>query len=149
MTGKGHALTGIATAIAVWPFATRHGFQPLFLALALSLGATAPDWLECPWYDRLQHRRSLITHRTITHWWLMWLSLLIYGWRRPDALEASLMVGFAVGGLLHLLMDAPNPRGIPILTPRSRKSLNWWKSGQHELLLVAAFMGIAALAWKR
>lgn len=148
MTGKGHWLTGVATAIAVWPLASRYGFHPALVALALVPGATAPDWLECPWYDKFQHRRSLITHRTITHWWPLWLALLGYGCYRHDGLEGSLMVGFALGGFLHLLMDVPNPRGIPIFTPRARKSLNWWKSGQHELLIISAFMGMAALAWQ-
>ena len=40
--------------------------------------------------------------------------------------------GFGIGGLLHLLVDLPNPMGIPILTPTRRFSLKLWKSGKFE-----------------
>ena len=45
---------------------------------------------------------------------------------------ASGIIGFSLGGLLHLLVDIPNPMGIPILTPYNRFSLKLWKSGKFE-----------------
>ena len=39
-------------------------------------------------------------------------------------------------GLMHLLADWPNPLGVPWLY--WRHSLNWWKSGRCDLLVVGA-----------
>ena len=50
--------------------------------------------------------------------------------------EASALLGFSIGGLLHLLFDLPNPMGIPFLTPWNRVSLNLWNSGKKENLIV-------------
>lgn len=49
---------------------------------------------------------------------------------------------------MHLLMDLPNPTGIPLLTPfpRSRRSLRLWRSGNAmEPLAAFALAAIAGL----
>lgn len=53
-----------------------------------------------------------------------------------------------VGGISHLLVDLPNPSGIPVLTPFHRMSLNCWESGDREWRLVlAALLAVAPLWW--
>lgn len=97
------------------------------------LGGTAPDWLELV---PGRKGKRWCTHRTITHWVPAWALLLygsnlglgVYGWCAP-------LLGFAVGGAIHLLIDWPNPMGIPILW--SRHSLNLWKSGHADSFVVA------------
>jgi hypothetical protein len=105
---------------------------------------------------------SVIPHRTITHWWLLWLvpALLVTVWpfHIPDfhffasrtlAISGVLrmaLAGFTAGGVMHLLMDVPNPTGIPILTPlaRSRFGFGWWRSG--NALEPLAGLAMAAVA---
>lgn len=106
-------------------------------------GGTAPDWLEVAWWSRA--RRLWITHRTATHWGLGWIAALVLaygslGHARPFAAAAF---GFACGGLMHLLADWPNPLGVPWIW--KRHSLNWWKSGRCDLVIVA--LAWAAAFW--
>ncbi|EGQ60368.1 hypothetical protein GGI1_00005, partial [Acidithiobacillus sp. GGI-221] len=135
-------------------------------------GGSAPDWLEIAHAEFLSPRQkwvrvSVIPHRTITHWWPLWLvpALLVTVW--PVHVPAvhlfasttlaiggvlrMTLAGFSAGGVMHLLMDVPNPTGIPILTPmaRSRWSLRWWKSGNAlEPLAGLAMAGVAcAILW--
>ncbi|MFC0401513.1 metal-dependent hydrolase [Paraburkholderia rhizosphaerae] len=98
-------------------------------------GSTAPDWLEVAWWSR--KRRLWITHRTATHWGVGWIVLLAgaYRWLGHDALAAPLL-GFACGGVMHLLADWPNPLGVPWIA--GRHSLNWWNSGRCDVLVVGA-----------
>ena len=56
----------------------------------------------------------------------------------PHPLAAPLF-GFACGGLMHLLADWPNPLGVPWIW--RRHSLNLWKSGRCDLIVVAAAWG--------
>lgn len=131
MTRAGHHFTSLGAAAIAFSIAYHYDGQP-GLAAALAIpGATAPDWLELAWY-RNGIRHSLIPHRTWTHWILLWGSL--YSWaflllgQQP---WASAALGFAVGGLLHLVMDLPNPSGIRFLHPfRQRVTLNWWRGDQ-------------------
>lgn len=142
ITGRGHFTTGVIVAIASYPLSVKYGLYPIVVALALAMGSSAPDWLEMPWNDG-NRRRLLINHRTLTHWWPIWAYLLWHG-LKIGGVEGNAMVGFAIGCLLHLLTDLPNPMGIPILTPWHRFSLNLWKSGHNEILIILVafvFMG--------
>ena len=169
MGRTGHHLTGLAagilTAAAGW-----HACGSASLA-AIPFGwsgGSAPDWLEIAHAEFSQVRQkwvrvSVIPHRTITHWWPLWLSsaLLVTVW--PVSLPVihifasaktlavgnllrMALAGFTAGGIMHLFMDVPNPTGIPILTPlaRSRWSLRWWRSG--NVLEPLAGMVMAGLA---
>jgi membrane-bound metal-dependent hydrolase YbcI (DUF457 family) len=67
-----------------------------------------------------------------------WLALPTRPWAAP-------LLGFALGGIIHLLADWPNPRGVPWLW--RRHSLKLWKSGRCDWIIVsAAWLGAAALA---
>lgn len=115
------------------------------------LGNTAPDTLEISRYEEKSYfkRKSLIPHRTYTHWLVLWVFLLVAGaYFTITKTYGLILFGYASGGLIHLLCDLPNPTGIPILHPRKRrKSLNWWKSGEYEnaitlMLTVLSFVAL-------
>jgi membrane-bound metal-dependent hydrolase YbcI (DUF457 family) len=106
-------------------------------------GGTAPDWMEVAWWSRA--RRLWITHRTVTHWGLGWAAALVFAYEslhhaRP---YTTALFGFACGGLMHLFADWPNPLGVPWIW--KRHSLNLWKSGRCDLLVVA--LAWAAACW--
>lgn len=89
-----------------------------------------------------------IKHRTVTHWVPLWIAglmwLLTTGSPLPYAFGAEIYAGllaFVLGGLTHLLFDWPNPTGIPFIHPWRRHSLNWWRSGEADLLCVLLWAG--------
>ncbi len=105
--------------------------------------------------------KTFIKHRTITHWLPIWLFIVLFSlinlnynfdnsflsFFDKDYLNFnfiysnfvfSFLLGYGIGGLLHLLTDIPNPMGIPILTPWKRFSLNLWKSGKMEPVIIVS-----------
>lgn len=149
MTGKGHTWVSLAFSIATYKIALQLGAVPLLVSVATVLGGTAPDWMEI----RKSNGATMIKHRTITHWLPLWLLLFFFCFgviTKNESLYSlydfkineyflSFLLGFSIGGLLHLLVDIPNPMGIPILTPNRRFSLKLWKSGKFEVPIVTAF----------
>ncbi|MHB8365571.1 MAG: metal-dependent hydrolase [Acidithiobacillus sp.] len=148
MGRTGHRLTGIAAGCLAACVLQAAGFWPSMGDWSLAaipagyFGGTAPDWLEIAHAEysvkyQKWMRKSVIPHRTITHWWPVWaaLSALLVAWPFPEtgALLAVRMAGtgFVAGAWMHLLMDIPNPTGIPMATPyaKSRFGFGWWKSG--------------------
>ncbi|MHB0872879.1 MAG: metal-dependent hydrolase [Acidithiobacillus ferrooxidans] len=168
MGRTGHHLTGLAAGLLVAAAGWRTFGGSALAAIPFGWsGGSAPDWLEIAHAEYSQPlrkwvRQSVIPHRTITHWWLLWqaLALLVAVWPlRIPAIHLSpalsmpvgpvvrmALAGFAAGGVMHLLMDVPNPTGIPILTPlaRSRFGFGWWRSG--NALEPLAGMAMAAVA---
>ncbi len=152
MTGKGHRAMGVLGMIFTYHLVQGSAIIPIYCAVGVMLGANAPDYLELR-----TKRGTLIAHRTITHWLPLWGALLWWALGQllivpvPEVAMinietgvASLIAGFALGGLLHLLMDLPNPMGIPILTPLHRWSLNWWRSGNGEgFILGGTIVGLS------
>lgn len=99
-------------------------------------GGMAPDWLEVAWWRR--GHRLWIAHRTATHRGELWIGMAVYAYHQLGYyLWAGPLWGFACGGLIHLIIDTPNPLGVPWITSR-RFSLNLWKSGENDGLLIAA-----------
>lgn len=149
MTGKGHTWVSLAFSIATYKIGLQLGITPLLVSVATIVGGTAPDWLEI----RKKNGGTVIKHRTITHWLPLWLALFFFTYGLITKNEniyqlydfnineylLSFLFGFSIGGLLHLLVDIPNPMGIPILTPTRRFSLKLWKSGKFEVPIVTAF----------
>lgn len=135
-TGLTHQITGTATGALIAAAGFHLGAELLPCALILAgaaSGARAPDYLE----------GSAIRHRTITHWWPLWAGLVILGLhamthQAPEI--GGFLIGFAMSAITHLLLDLPNPMGVPFLTPYRRVSLNWWRSGRHEWLIVPAWL---------
>lgn len=118
-------------------------------ALVAASSTTMPDWIEIPFYRQGVRSGSLIAHRTITHWPALWVALVVWG-AYDASLIGAVVVGAAVGSLVHILGDAPNPMGIPWLLPHRRIRFGrkgWWRSGQHEVLMTLAFAGFGFAAW--
>ncbi|MBN3802032.1 metal-dependent hydrolase [Paraburkholderia sp. Ac-20336] len=145
-SSKAHHATGFAAGVIAAAIVARGSGGLLHPGVLLSFiagvaGGTAPDWLEVAWWSRA--RRLWITHRTLTHWGLAWLALLVLSYRSlGHSLYAAPAFGFACGGLMHLLADWPNPLGVPWIA--GRHSLNLWNSGHCDLIVVAASW---AAAW--
>jgi len=138
---KAHHATGWAAgliAAALVAHAGSTGPHGLWAGLAFAAalaGSTAPDWLEVAWWSR--SRRLWITHRTLTHWGIGWIGALCAAYRYLGVHPVTaLAFGFACGGLMHLLADWPNPRGVPWIY--GRHSLNLWNSGRCDILIVGA-----------
>lgn len=136
MTGLGHRVTALFSAALAYSLAEDFG---LVAAVACAMSGSAPDWLEVPWRTWSGGQRRLIPHRRITHWMLGWATLAVVAWWHSGDLIWATAFGFACGGLTHLIMDLPNPAGVPILHPWNRFSLNLWRSGQHEMLVSAGW----------
>lgn len=158
MTKTGHNMTGAILGFGFFSFASTVLQLPYFESFASAylcyIGSNAPDTLEISSYDKKTgFRKSIIPHRTYTHWLFGWVILLtssILGYYYYSPYMALLM-GFSLGGMLHVLTDLPNMSGVPIWHPRKkRKCLKLWKSGEHEgkicfILLMAVFFFLSAV----
>jgi membrane-bound metal-dependent hydrolase YbcI (DUF457 family) len=126
-----------------------------FVALGIILGARRPDRLEIPSLNKkTKIRRSLIPHRTLTHWPLFWVVITFLNWvlaRQNNDIfisaTTSVGFGFCASSWLHLAMDIMTPSGIPLLTPfGSRTSLNIYKSGHFgEMAFVSLLLFITII----
>ena len=143
MTGNGHRLTTVGAALFGWGAAGYLGGDSLSCSIGAAMAVNAPDYLELQWG---KNGAPLIKHRTITHWILPWLLLLYLSAMNiegthdvfPELID-DFLLGYAIGGLTHLLADSFNPMGIPVLTPWHRLSFNLWRSGRFELIQVSVF----------
>lgn len=134
----GWAVGVVAAAIVSLRLADPYHLWTIATLLCAYAGSTAPDWLENAWWSQGGGRKLWIAHRSWTHWGIAWLALLVASYRAlPQTPLAALAFGFAVGGIMHLLADWPNPLGVPWLLTK-RHSLGWWKSGRCDYLLIAA-----------
>lgn len=158
MHPRGHHLTGAATGAIIAGIArfAHPGFDAVHLgALVLAgwFGGVAPDRLEF----FLIRRHRWCPHRTITHWGIPWFALLglaiYFVWvnaANPGAggVLSWLLLGFFAGGIVHLLLDWPNPTGIPWWLPFRRQSLGWWRSGgPGDILISIGFLLAAYTVW--
>lgn len=128
--------------------------------LAAGVGSLAPD---------IDHPKSVVGrmipavsiplsavfgHRGITHS-LLAVGLCVWGgvWAQetlpPSGVLGSALLGFLLGYLSHLLADAFNPSGVPLLYPsrkRFRLPITVPTGGVLESLLLAAFVAISVLS---
>ena len=149
MTRFGHHVSGLLVGAAAMPWIASDSVGALCLMFGVYTGATAPDWLEVAWRDRAGKRKSLIPHRRITHWlsaWIVAIFAVIFAMDVRNAFWCAAL-GFACGGLLHLLCDIPNPMGVPVFHPWKRSSLMLWKSGEYEWLLLPLLGVLAFVSW--
>ena len=151
MTGKGHFSTGLTFSLSAFLFSKDVGAISWLSTIFCLFGVNAPDYLEI----RIKGD-TFIPHRTITHWIPIWTGLFLYSifslnpnyfqflsdfnLYQLGNVEASALLGFSMGGLLHLLFDLPNPMGVPLLTPWHRVSLNLWNSGNREHFIIIFVM---------
>lgn len=150
---KAHQGSGIAAGLLAAAIVVNAGaggpyyVLALLAALAGRWGGTAPDWLEIAWWrSKKEYRgaaRLWIKHRTVTHWGIPWVTLLIYSYVSLGSVWwAPVALGFASGGMMHLLTDWPNPMGVPWIW--RRHSLSMWRSGRLEsMVIVLSWLGCA------
>lgn len=134
-----HLRAGICLGALMGP-ATYFLNGDLINALAVSagalLGSSLPDQLEIAWHtggrrkkgwfsigyeDGIRH--SLIPHRTITHWFMLWclvLGVSILVVTRDRTPMPLFFLGLVGSGLLHVFMDSKTAMGVPILHPWRR-----------------------------
>ena len=144
MTGKGHRLTSVGTgffAAAVVHLLGYNALGQLIAGLAAASSVTAPDWLEIPQYKKGVRSGTLIPHRTITHWPVLWIGIIYAAYSYLDPYIAVTIIGISMGSLSHILADAPNPMGVPMLWPHRRVSLfgGLWRSGEYEKSMAFVF----------
>ena len=151
MSPGGHRATALVVGVAGGIVYLQAGAMleaALWLGAAL-LGGRAPDWLEVV-YGRSAGRRSLIPHRTLTHWVLGWgiLTYLAWTWIPPGN-EQVVVMGFLATVWLHLLYDMMTPSGIPLLFPfGQRTSLGIYTTGSvpaESALIVVTIVAAALL----
>ncbi len=144
MNRIGHHATGAISGIGA---ATYLGLLHPDTALP-SAACIVAGWHGGVFPDAVEHIRGRywVAHRTVTHWVPLWVALAV--WLLIDPYSSALpypelsypaLVGFAFGGITHLLFDWPNPTGIPWLHPWKRHSLKLWKSGTADLALISSW----------
>lgn len=150
---RAHHASGIAAGLLAAAIVMKAGAAGPFYTLAIltliagTLGGTAPDWMEVAWWRGKKKRgaqRLWITHRTITHWGVAWVGLLCYCYSNLGAIWwTSVAFGFAAGGIMHLMIDWPNPLGVPWIY--RRHSLGLWRSGRLESLVIVLTWAMCAV----
>lgn len=149
MTGRGHRWTGVGAALFAAALARLTDLPELIAAAVAMVSTTMPDWIEMPYYRKGVRAGSLITHRTITHWPPLWVLVAMWG-VHEGGLGGAMLMGAAMGAMVHILGDAPNPMGIPWIVPHQRLRFGkkgWWKSGQREPFIALAFAVFGFVAW--
>lgn len=163
MNASGHNLTAIAfggvVVSSLYTGYLQHPYQDaslllicLFWFAGIVVGASAPDWLELSHVGRDKKRHSLIPHRTLTHWPVLWVGLGYwvlnsnFNWMIECA-----MLGFVASSLLHILMDSLSKSGVPILLPfaKFRMRIPLYSTGRFsEVVMIAlVFTGFSFLTY--
>lgn len=154
MTSANHKLTAGAFGVLVSlmyldgmiasPFEVEALYQVATFMAGMMIGASAPDWLEM--VKHVGNRRiSIIPHRTLTHWPVLWL---VAGYLVSQSMMpwyAQLFAyAFIVSSLLHLAMDSFSKSGIPILLPMAsfRMRIPLYSTGKFS----ESIMAVAVLA---
>ena len=139
------AACGLVTTIAIHKiFPNIPGYILVLCFLASIPGGTAPDWLEIASWSPEKGRQSIIKHRTYTHWFPFWCILTVLSiFLIPVLVWSPLITAFGIAGISHLIIDWPNPMGVPWIRIKKRHSLKLWKSGEYELILVMFFWFLA------
>ncbi len=118
--------------------------------IGVMFGASAPDWLEIPLYFG-KKRFTLIPHRTLTHWPVLWLiaGYALYHYA-PFTLISIIAFGFISSSLLHITMDSLSSTGIPLLLPFSFFRVRFplyktgtWSEGLAVFLVFVSFSSFA------
>ena len=129
MTGKTHAACGAATMLALTVL-HRSGlpigaetYTPAIGLLTVVVGSYAPD-VDLK-NSTLGQKLRMISHLTHALLFPVLLTLLMMGLKAQGmAVVPELLLGFNVGWVAHIIADAFNQKGVPILWPIVRKKLH-------------------------
>jgi membrane-bound metal-dependent hydrolase YbcI (DUF457 family) len=120
-------------AISLGTIAVSFAPVPRELAIAVGcvVGASLPDQAELVFgYSAMNERLSVLRHRGITHTPWLWITLALLGaFIQPD--WGGLISGLALGAILHIILDAMSPSGVPLLPGRPRWSFGHLRSGRN------------------
>lgn len=156
MNGRGHRLTAIAfglsicSAYASGTIELDYPAEPL-IVLAVFMagiiaGSSAPDWLELPIIIKGNTVGRIIPHRTITHWFPIWMALGWWIWNQEFAWQVEVgALGFIASALLHILMDGLSKSGVPLFLPFAsyRKKISLYSTGKlSEFFAVVTVMSL-------
>jgi membrane-bound metal-dependent hydrolase YbcI (DUF457 family) len=118
MSKGGHLITAAVIAYAMY----ERTASPV-LAVATVAASSFPDVIEIVNFTG-GRRLSLIPHRTITHWFplyiAIWIATLALTSRIP-LWGVNMIHGICLASTLHIFMDLFSPCGVPILTPFGRR----------------------------
>ena len=80
---------------------------------------------------------------------MLWLALMYVAYHYLDPYFAATLIGVCVGALAHILADAPNPMGVPMLWPHKRVSIfgGLWRSGEFEKSMTVVFTLVGLIFW--
>lgn len=113
--------TGMESAIAIGVGALTGSSLPDQMEIAWYVGGSKKSG----WFGRREEgvRHSLIPHRTITHWLLLWCCLTVAAvayLAMQKTMAALFLAGLTLSGLLHVCLDARTPMGVPWMHPYKR-----------------------------
>ena len=156
MTLDGHIKSGLAatlllTALAPEYFSSVKGITLNIALLMFFLGNLAPDLLEV----RISKERTLIPHRTITHYPWLYIAIaggvLAYNGVAEISSESWFypVMAFCAGAIMHLICDIPYGK-LPYLLPTRKAgfqliSFESWLNRFVEHTVVIAFLSAFVL----
>lgn len=127
------AMLGLIAMPAVY-YSTSNLVLAICAVAGSVLGSSLPDQLEIYWHTggglkkgwfargyNEGVRHSIIPHRTITHWFVLWVCLSGYTILKtindPTYPVNIFLLFLVLSGLIHVCMDANTRMGIPIIHP--------------------------------
>ena len=150
MTGKTHAICGTVTmaAITVVCLTGDYDFVPIVGLLAAPTGSYMPDIdiHRSKMGSKFKFISRFLTHRGITHTLLVpFLLYLLQVWVTGKGIPVlpSLLFGFNVGWIVHIIADMFNKKGVPILWPLTKKHYHvasFLTSSWHEYVFIALWI---------
>lgn len=118
----------------------------LACAAAFVAGGRAPDYLELPVWI-WQRRYSVVSHRTLTHTWWVWLvAMLAVYVASSDVKLPILFACFAASALLHIVMDSFTPMGVPLKWPFGGRTQVPAGPLRYDAVFLLVWLGINAVA---
>ena len=154
MTGKTHAACGAATMLALTVL-HRSGlpigaetYTPALGLLTVVVGSYAPDvdLKNSTLGQKLRMISHLFRHRGLTHTLLfpVLLTLLMMGLKAQGmAVVPELLLGFNVGWVTHIIADAFNHKGVPILMAHRAEKAPCGLRPHRDLAGVGLSVGVA------
>lgn len=132
MTGKVHCIVGVSTAVALTichPEFSLFGatIYPAIGVVAAAGGSYLPDIdiEQSKLGSKHKWLSKHLTHRGITHTLLVPAILVLLQWlTAPIPVLPSLVLGFNVGYICHIIADLFNKKGVPLLWPLVKEKIH-------------------------
>jgi membrane-bound metal-dependent hydrolase YbcI (DUF457 family) len=94
---------------------------PMTGIVVMTLGGVLPDVIDMSVSLRNDTLFSKI-HRTLSHWWALWLALIGLIWVTPmpvifGVYVADVLLWLCYGSVVHIVLDSLTYGGVPLLNP--------------------------------